>query len=60
LVWYEQFQQQNYGQTFFTTWDGNLTVENLTRIEKNRRMVYLKGLNDYNLKKNGRYMEAKW
>jgi hypothetical protein len=60
LVWYEQFQQQNYGQTFFTTWDGNLTVENLTRIEKNRRMVYLKGLNAYNLKKNGRYMEAKW
>jgi hypothetical protein len=59
-VWYEQFQQQNYGQTFFTTWDGNLSPENLTRIEKNRRMIYLKGLNSYNLKKNGRYMEAKW
>ena len=60
MVWYEQFQQQNYGQTFFTTWDGNLTTENLTRIEKNRRMNYLKGLDAYYLKKIGRYMEVKW
>lgn len=60
LVWYEQFQQQNYGKTFFTTWDGNLSDENLARIEKNRRMFYLKGLDSYNLKKNGRYMIAKW
>ena len=60
LVWYEQFQQQNYGQTFFTTWDGNLTNENLRRLEKNRRSFYLKGLDAYYLKKNGRFMEVKW
>lgn len=60
MVWYEQFQQQNYGQTFFTTWDGNLTNDNLARLEKNRRSIYLKGLNAYYLKKNGRYMIAKW
>lgn len=60
MVWYEQFQQQNYGQTFFTTWDGNVSIENLTRIEKNRRMFYLKGLDAYDLKKNGRYMIAIW
>lgn len=60
MVWYEQFQQQNYGQTFFTTWDGNLSIENLARIEKNRRMFYLKGLDAYYLKNNGRYMDKKW
>lgn len=60
MVWYEQFQQQNYGQTFFTTWDGNLSIENLARIEKNRRMFYLKGLDAYYMKNNGRYMDKKW
>lgn len=60
LVWYEQFQQQNYGRTYFTTWDRNLTKENLARIEKNRRSIFLKGLDAYYLKKNGSYMEAKW
>ena len=60
LVWYEQFQLQNNGQTFFTTWDGNLTIENLKRIEKNRRYHYLKGLDAFYLKKNGRFMDVKW
>lgn len=60
MVWYEQFQQQNYGTTFFTTWDGNLTSENLMRINKNRVAFSLKRLDAYELRKNGRYMELKW
>ena len=60
VVWYEQFQQQNYNQTYFTTWDGNLSTENLERIENNLRRFYLKGLCAYELRKGGRYMIAKW
>jgi len=60
MVWYEQFHLQNNSQTFFTTWDGNITSENLKRIEKNRRDFYLKGLDSYHLNKNGRSMEVKW
>lgn len=60
LVWYEQFQQQNYNQTYFTTWDGNLSKENLARIDNNLRRFYLKGLCAYELRKDGRYMIRKW
>jgi len=60
FIWYEQFQMQVHGQTYFTTWDGNISEENLKRIDVNRRKFYLKGINSYELSKNGRSMIAKW
>lgn len=60
MVWYEQFHMQIYGQTYFTTWDGNLSEENLLRLNTNRRAFYLKGIHSYELEKNGRYMHKKW
>lgn len=60
MYWYEQFQMNVNGQTFFTTWDKNILPENLKRLDSNRRRFYLKGINSYQLKKNGRSMKAKW
>ncbi len=60
MFWYEQFQMQEYKQTYFTTWDGNISEENLQRVDANRRRFYLKGINSYELAKSGRMMTAKW
>ena len=60
MVWYEQFQMQVNGQTFFTTWDGDTTLENLKKIDANRRRFYLKGINTYKLNKNGKIMKSLW
>ena len=58
--WYEQFQTWNNGQSFFFTWDQNTTVDNLERINANRRLFYLKSSNSFNLKNNGRKWRKKW
>lgn len=60
MVWYEQYYLQVNNSTFFTTWDENISDENLARIDYNRRKFYLKGINSYTLKKNGRSMIPKW
>jgi len=60
FIWYEQFQMQVKGQTYFCTWDGNISKENLARIDANRRKFYLKGINSFELSKGGRTMSAKW
>lgn len=59
-VWYEQYQTEVLGTTFFTTWDKNLTAENLARIDRNRRAFHLKGINAYELKSDGLVMSVKW
>ena len=51
MVWYEQFQMQVNNSAFFTTWDENISDENLQQIDANRRQFYLKGVNSYTLKK---------
>lgn len=58
--WYEQYQQIVHGTTFFTTWDGNLSPENIVRINENRKKFYLKSLNSFELKKDGRFMSSIW
>ncbi|MBN9294178.1 MAG: hypothetical protein J0G96_09385 [Flavobacteriia bacterium] len=60
LVWYEQFQTQVYGRTFFTTWDNDISEENLKRIDTNRRKFYMKGINSLEFKKGGRFIITKW
>ena len=58
--WYEQFQTSTKGQSFFFTWNGDTTEENLKRINLNRRSFYLKSSNAYALKNNGRKWRSKW
>jgi len=60
FFWYEQFQLNVNGTTYFTTWDGDSSAENLKRIDANRRAFYLKGIDSFILKKDGRSMTAKW
>ena len=60
LAWYEQYNTWFCQKTFFTTFDGDLTPENLKRIDNNLRMFYLKGINSYQIKKNGRSMSLLW
>lgn len=60
FFWYEQYQMQIIGNTFFTTWDKNTSTENLKRIDINRRAFYLKGINSYKIEKNGMSMISLW
>ena len=58
--WYEQYQTNVHDTSYFYTWDGNLSEENLKRIDQNRRRFWLKGLNSVEIKKNGRKFIGKW
>lgn len=58
--WYEQYQLNVHGTTFFYTWNSDLSEENLKRINQNRRRFYLKGLNAFETKKGGRKITSKW
>lgn len=58
--WYEQYQMQVKGRTFFTTWDEDISTVNLKRIDVNRRAFYLKGINSFDIQNNGLKMIAKW
>jgi hypothetical protein len=58
--WYEQYQMQVNGRTFFTTWDEDISPENLKRIDMNRRSFFLKGINTFDIQNNGRKMVSKW
>lgn len=60
LFWYEQFQMNVYKTTYFTTWDGNISPENLARIDKNLRSLWLKGITSFKLSKEGRSMVRIW
>jgi hypothetical protein len=58
--WYEQYQMQVKGRTFFTTWDEDISKINLSRIDINRRTFFLKGINSFDIQNNGRKMNSKW
>jgi hypothetical protein len=58
--WYEQYNRNIIGNTYFTLWDENLSEENLKRIDNNRRKFYLKGINSFRIKGNGRIMKRIW
>ncbi|MBL4862828.1 MAG: hypothetical protein JKY09_07425 [Crocinitomicaceae bacterium] len=58
--WYEQYQMRVNGQTFFTTWDQDLSESNITRINKNRKAYFLKNLSSMEIKKGGRKMLSIW
>lgn len=60
MIWFEQYNQQQLKTTFFTTWDQNLSIENIDRINANRTKYHLKSLNAYRLEKSGRSMISKW
>jgi len=60
--WYEQYQTEVNGQTFFSLWDGNTSEENLIRIDANRRKFFLKGVNSWKIEKGRRRYrpKSKW
>ena len=60
FLWYEQYNMQELKQTFFSTWDGNISVENLARIDLNQKAFYMKGIAAFELKKGGMIMDSKW
>lgn len=60
FLWYEQYNQNELKQTFFSTWDGNTSPENLARIDANQRKFFLKGIYSFELKKGGRFMNQIW
>ncbi len=60
FLWYEQYNQNELRQTFFSTWDGNISADNLKRIDANQRAFFMKGIHAYTLKKNGRFMTSNW
>lgn len=60
LLWYEQYNMNVLGQTFFTTWDKNISEENLQRIDANRRKFCLKGMSSIELSRDGLSMVSKW
>jgi hypothetical protein len=60
VLWYEQYNMNVLGRTFFTTWDENTSEENIKRINRNRRKFYLKGMNSVKLSGNGRKMRSLW
>ena len=57
---YEQFQMWHKNQTFFTTWDKNLTPANLLRINANRKEYGLKDLSTFKIKRKGLKMKSRW
>ena len=60
MVWFEQYHQWNFGTTFFTTWGGNLTENEIIRINRNRANYHMQSLNAYEILKGGKYMKLKW
>ncbi len=60
FLWYEQYNQNELKQTFFSTWDGNISPENLARIDANQRAFFMKGIYSYEFKKDGRTMNQIW
>lgn len=60
VLWYEQYNMNVLGKTFFTTWDKNLSEENIQRIDNNRWKFYLKGMNSIDISKYGLSMVSKW
>jgi len=60
VLWYEQYNMNVLGQTFFTTWDKNISEENIQRIDSNRRKFNLKGMNSIELSRDGLSMVSKW
>lgn len=57
---YEQYSMWNKSRTFFTTWDKNLSEDNLRRINGNRLKFGLKDLSAFKIKRMGRVMKVKW
>lgn len=57
---YEQYYMWYKGRTYFTTFDKNLSEENLKRINKNRLKFGLKDLSAFKISKKGLDMKSKW
>lgn len=57
---YEQYHMASKGQTYFTTFDKNLSEDNLRRINKNRIKFGLKDLSAFSLRRRGLSMKALW
>ena len=58
--WYEQYQTNINGISYFYTWESDFSDEDLNRINRNREKFYLKGLWAYDIDKEGRKMSPKW
>lgn len=57
---YEQYNMWYKGQTYFTTFDKNLSEDNIKRINENRLKFGLKDLSAFKIKRKGLSMKSKW